>query len=116
MSNTTDQKMTRRRYLKYVAVAAVGLALIYGLKDLPKLLARTSYKIQIDRKTCRGDRACYGLDPTHFEGTSDLKAKVKGGTINDQGISTGTFYDDKFEDVKTIASNCPYGSIKVTKT
>jgi len=114
MPRITNEKISRRRYLKYAGATAIALALVYGLKDLPKILARTSYKIEIDRETCQACGACYGLDPIHFEGETNRKAKVAGGTSNSK--STGNFYDDKITDVKNIATSCPSFSIKVTKT
>lgn len=54
------------------------------------------------------------LDPVHFEGDSEGKSKVVGGTSN--GKSTGTFNDEKFAEVEAAADSCAVSVIKVTKT
>lgn len=70
------------------------------------------YQIEVNREDCIACASCYILDPGHFEGDSEGKSKVIGGTGN--GKSSGTFDDDKMVEAQTAADSCPVSVITVT--
>jgi ferredoxin len=72
------------------------------------------YQIEVNREDCIACSTCYGLDPTHFEGDSEGKSQVIGGTTD--GKSTGNFDDEKMADAQAAADSCPVSVITVTKT
>ena len=73
-----------------------------------------TYKIEIDRDNCIACATCYTIDPVHFEGDSEGKSRVVGGTSN--GRSTGSFDDSKIADAQAAEGSCPVSVIKITET
>jgi ferredoxin len=73
-----------------------------------------TYKIEIDRDNCIACATCYTIDPVHFEGDSEGKSRVVGGTSN--GRSTGSFDDSKIADAQAAEGSCPVSVIRVIET
>ncbi|HTY75388.1 MAG TPA: ferredoxin [Candidatus Nanoarchaeia archaeon] len=71
------------------------------------------YQVEVNREECIRCGSCYGLDSTHFEGDSDGKSQVIGGTTN--GKSVGTFDDNKIVEAQAAADVCPVSAITVTE-
>ena len=71
------------------------------------------YQIEVNREDCIRCGSCYALDPAHFEGDSDGKSQVIGGTTN--GKSTKIFEDAKMVEAQEVADACPVSAITVTK-
>ncbi len=72
----------------------------------------SKYAVEVNRVDCIACGTCYTMDPLHFEGTSDGKSKVVGGTSN--GKSTAEIDDDKIDDARAAEQACPVCVIVVT--
>jgi ferredoxin len=70
-----------------------------------------SYSIEVDRENCIACAVCYSTDPNHFEGDSNGKSRVLGGTTN--GVSKGTFDDGLMDDARRAEFSCPVTAITV---
>ena len=72
------------------------------------------YKIEIERGGCIACGACYGVNPSHFEPDDEEKSTVVGGET-DSNLSSGTFDDNDFDNVKEAEDSCPVSIITVTE-
>ncbi len=70
------------------------------------------FRVEVDREGCIACATCYTLDPAHFEGDSEGKSRVVGGSSN--GKSEGTFEDEKLKDAQEAERACPVSVITVT--
>jgi ferredoxin len=68
----------------------------------------------INRDGCIACGACYTVDPDHFERDPDGKSNVVGGSTN--GISLGSFEDDKYDKAQEASYRCPMNLIAITPT
>jgi ferredoxin len=73
------------------------------------------YKIEIKREDCIRCGSCYAIDQDHFEGDSDGKSQVIGGTTKETK-SEGFFNDEKMVYAQAAADACPVSIITVSKS
>ncbi len=97
------------RWIWLLQFLITGAEQLYFGKGLSKL----RYKVEVNREGCIACAACYTLDPNHYTGDDAGKSQVIGGTSN--GVSAGTFDDEKIEDAKSAAISCPVSVITVTE-
>lgn len=70
------------------------------------------YEVVVDKETCIACGVCYSLDPNHYESGNEGKSEVKGGEV-EEGISEGSFDDNKKDEAKEAARACPVNAIEV---